>query len=120
MRRDFLAELLGRGAKGEITREQFYEELGAHVADLAGIIQDAQAHFDNAAAGHLGLNLSDPYHRTQLFKANAMVETVRELTIEPLIAKRELYTKKLIIETAFAKAKTNPQLAAALFRLGFS
>lgn len=118
MRRDFLIELLGKGARGEITRQGFLEDLGAHVADVAHQIQDVQAHFDSAAAGHLGLNLFDPYHRTQLFKANAMVETVRELTLQPLMDERDLCTKKLIIEKAFDVAKTNPQLAAALFRLG--
>lgn len=115
MEKDFLMVLLERSWKGELQPGQFKEELGGHVAELAGQIQDVKSHCQSVTA-KIGVdpNLAPPGEE---HRARAIVDTWRVLTVRPRIEERNLCTDRLIVDKALAVNRENPGLAAALLAL---
>lgn len=116
MKKDFLMTLLEKSWKGELVPGQFQEELGWHVAGLAGQIQDINSHCASVAA-RIGIDhsLAPP---DEEFRARAIIDTLRVLTVvRPLIAERDVCTDRLIIDKALEVNSENPGLAAALLAL---
>lgn len=116
MSKDFLSTLLGRSQRGELIRPgQFQDELGARVADLAGQIQDVDAHFASVVA-RVGVdrNLARPGDE---HTARTLFDTFRELRVKPLIKERDVCTDRLIVDKALGVNRENPGLAAALLAL---
>lgn len=112
MKKDFLMTLLEKGWRKELQPGQFKEELGWHVAELAGQIQDVNFHFASVAAQVV----ADAPH-DEKFRGSAIVDTLRVLTVRPLLEERDLCQDRLIIGKAFEVNLENPQLAAALLSL---
>lgn len=115
MRKDFLMTLLERSWNGELVPGQFEEELGWHVAELAGLIQDVNFHCASVAA-RIGVDRNLARSGDE-YTSRALVDTWRELTVRPLTAERDVYTGRLIADKAFEVGRENPQLAAALLSL---
>lgn len=115
MGKDFLTNLLERSWAGELQPGQFKDELGWHVAGLAGEIQDLDTRCASVIA-QIGLDprLARPGDE---YTARALVDTFCELTVRPLKAERDVCTDRLIIDQAFQVNRENPRLAAALFAL---
>lgn len=107
--------LLERSWNGELVPGQFKEELGWHVAELAGKIQDVNFHCAGVAA-RIGIdpNLAPPGEK---HRAWAIVEVYRASTVRPPVEERDLCTDRLIIDKAFEVNRQNSQLAAALLSL---
>lgn len=115
MEQNFLSTLLARGQRGELASGKLKEELGAHVAELAGQIQDLTAHFSSLTPEQL---VFDPvFNHFDLHTARALIDFFEEVHIQPLVAERELCTGRLIVDAAFEANQENPGLAAALFSL---
>lgn len=115
MRKDFLMTLLQRSWNGELVSGQFREELGWHVAELAGGIQDVNSRCAKVAA-RIGIDpsLAPPGDE---HRARAIVDTWGVLTVRPLVAERDLCIDRLIVDKALEVNPEDPRLAAALFSL---
>ena len=121
VRPDFLSNLLARTQRGELTKVQFRDELGLHVADVAGQIQAANASIDDIIMASFGIGTNSFMDdQLEVLRASAVIGLARVQTLRPLFTDRELCTKQLIMDKSFELSSVDPHLAATLYRIAYS